>query len=358
MKFKNAITAIDGNMNISSRETSNNYGSAFIWSGNLDAPISFRFDDEIEDTAYLYWRADNREQPTGINFYGGFTDQAEKAFTKIFNAKKLVSLKYNTHWITKKGDYGDIGTVLNKRKDVPQHIKDKAKEIDWKSIPTIKDTDFEFTTITIGNSHTPSFADHNSIVVKTDGTTLNSQLVSDFKYVRDHISAMPLSPKKVTMTFCDIDLRFYYLNRDKFGDNLPNWQEAIDKWFAFGEELTMKYGCDVEYAAPLPVETEERKHPKTGAYPKGSEIYFYGSAAERRQLSSDILDYMILNTPLINHRVVHVPFEWYNMDPKEYEVTKMEKPRSVHLGPHVYRRNNWGEPKVEVVDGLDQLQLF
>ena len=123
--YKSAITAIDGNMNISDRETSNNYGLAFIYSGNLNVPISFKYDDTIEDVAYVYYRADAREQPTGLSFYGGFTDQAVKGFEKIFNAKKIVALKYDVFW-TKNGEDRDIGWALNRRKDVPQHVKDKA----------------------------------------------------------------------------------------------------------------------------------------------------------------------------------------------------------------------------------------
>ena len=333
--MKKVITAIDGNLNISPRNVSNNYGSAFIWAGNLNADISHSHNDIIEDTAYLFWRADNREQPTGVNLYGGFKNKEERemnikskneyAIEKILGAKNLVSLKYDTHWINRRGDHDNVGLALCRRPDVPTYIKEMLMSVDWHSVPTIKDTDFNFKKIAIGNSHTPSFTDHNSICVKTDGTTLHSQLKTDFEYVRRNIAAMPNKPEKVTMTFMDIDVRFHIL---RLG---IDWKSMVDQWKHFGDSL----GCEVEYAAPLPVETENRKHPKTGAYPAGSEIYFYGTQEERKELVLRIKDYMYK----IGMNVLQVPEMWYEIDPQAFEDNMMEKPRSVHLAPHSYRRN-------------------
>ena len=335
-----SIIMITGN-NISNRDTSHDGGYAKTYAEALGATVIYRpeeFDKLPEGDVYLYHGGNQREQPKGLNFTGGFSTKNDYGIRLIIkaikNGQKIHSLKY---------EMLDVADKIGRRKDVSDELKALANSVSWEA-DCIRQVDLKgFTKIAIGNSHTPSFSDKESLVVKTDGTTLNSQINSNFQYVKDYLNIFWKNngfPKKVTMTFMDIDVRFYLLNKKKFVI-LPDWKDQIREWIRFAQELHAKGIEKIELCAPLPIETEERKHPKTGAYPKNSEIYFYGSQEERANLVKEIKSYMYLCTkgkPFID--IVQVPEFWYELPPLEYEREYMERPRSVHLAPKHYRRNS------------------
>jgi hypothetical protein len=95
------------------------------------------------------------------------------------------------------------------------------------------------------------------------------------------------------------------------------------------------YDCKVFFAAPVPVEFEERRIPKSGFYKKEP---FYGSWQERHDLTNRFIDELHKQAG----SVVMPPEEWYTMNPETYAKTYMEHGSSFHIAPPFYRRNDWG----------------
>ena len=95
-------------------------------------------------------------------------------------------------------------------------------------------------------------------------------------------------------------------------------------------------GVTVELCAPVPIEHEERKIPKTGYYKKTP---FYGDRGKRIQLDFIMMKKMKES----EFNCVSPPSERYMMDGEEYAKTYMELGGSVHMSPTHYRRYNESE---------------
>lgn len=218
----------------------------------------------------------------------------------------------------------DYASMLAARKDVKDDKLIKAIA-EWQSkATTLRSIDLPFKHLTIGDSHAGAWAPYESCIVRSNGKTLNGQLVRDFSYVREHLELRP-DLEKLTLVFGNIDVRFHILRLD------ANWRDMWRAYKAFGDSLDL----EVEYALPWPIEWEERKLPKTGQY-KGQS--FYGAQLQRARLLEDIVSF----TDEIGMNAVHYPTEWRKIDPEQYAKSHMERPQSVHLSPTFYRRLNWG----------------
>jgi hypothetical protein len=303
--------AITGTFNkIPKKTNSHTYGWARTWSENLGVPLNQ--DAEPVDILYMDHGANFGGS---INLFGGFTDELKQRIQNMMESEIIVSLDR---------DMPDYGEMLKKRKDVTD--KDWCDRITEKlsTATTLISSDLQFDKLAIGDSHTAAYADHNSCVVKQDGTTLFSQVRTDFEYIKNHIKP---HHKSLTISLGNIDVRHHILRLD------VDWKYMYNKLFIFGDSL----GIDVEYSLPWPIEFEERKLPKSGWY-KGHP--FYGSRIEREELVWSIYDYMVSNS--VN--IVKAPADWYKMDPEQYAKERMEGTSSVHLNPNFYRRMNWGQP--------------
>ena len=124
-----------------------------------------------------------------------------------------------------------------------------------------------------------------------------------------------------------------------------NLEEMIKEYVRQGQEIEKEYNADVWYSAPVPVEYEGRKLPKTG-YFKGTP--FYGSREDRLALTLRFID--LLNKHSGN-KVVMPPSGWYSMDGEQYAKKYMENSSSVHISPEYYRRYGWGE-KESTLEGF------
>lgn len=251
--------------------------------------------------------------------FGGFTEELKQSIDNLLEAEEIISLDI---------DMPKYGEMLASRKDVVD--KEWCKAIDEKlsQAPTLISSDLDFTHLAVGDSHTAAYAPLKSSVVKRDGTTLNSQVKSDFEYIRSHIKP---HHKSLTISLGNIDVRHHICRLD------ADWKTMYDKLFEFGDST----GLDVEYSVPWPIEFEGRRLPKTG-YFKDRALKearpFWGTFNERKKLVENIYNYM--ETSGIN--TVRCPEEWYSMDPERYAKERMEGTSSVHLNPEFYRRKNWG----------------
>lgn len=302
--------AVSGIFNkIPKKENSHVRGWAQTWSENLGVPLLE--DPKPIETLYL----DHGANFTGgLNLFGGFTEDLKNRIDIMLQCKNIISLDH---------EMPDYGAMLKKRKDVEDKdwcdtVSDKCSEA-----TTLISSDLQTDWLTVGDSHSAAYSPAGSAVVKRDGTTLNSQINSDFEYIREHV--VKRDWKGVTISLGNIDVRFHIhrLNADV--------ESMMKAYHEFGKSLN----CEVEYALPWPIEHEERRIPGSGMYKKQP---FYGNREER----SNIVDRIRSAMEKLGMKYVSCPNDWYKMDGEEYAKKIMESNGSVHLNPTYYRRHNWG----------------
>ena len=310
---------ITGTFNkIPRKKNSHGYGWARTWSENLKVGINH--DNHPVEILYLDHGVNFGG---GINLFGGFNDKLKDSIDNFLLADKVFSLDI---------DMPEYGNMLAKRKDVKDkawcaRVQDKCNQA-----RTLLSTDLDTNWLTIGDSHTAAFAPEGSMVIKTDGLTLNGQIRSNFQYIKDHMAKCN-NLQGITMSFGNIDVRHHLCRL-----NIDPRDMWID-WFRFGDSL----GMNVEYSVPWPIEFEGRKLPKTGYY---RDQPFWGSRDDRViQLERIIDTFEKTNTDKVMY-----PRDWLTMDPELYAKEKMENMSSVHISPQCYRRKEFGEEYVLLTD--------
>ena len=310
---------ITGTFNkIPKKKNSHGYGWARTWAENLNVGINHN-GDPVE----ILYLDHGVNFGGGLNLFGGFNDELKQRIDNFLLADKVYSLDMTMP---------EYGNMLAKRKDV----KDKA----WCALvqqkcdnaQTLLSTDLDTTWLTIGDSHTAAFAPEGSMVIKTDGLTLNGQLRSNFQYIKDHMAKCN-NLQGITLSFGNIDIRHHlcrlhidprdmWINLKRFGDSLP---------------------IPVEYSVPWPIEFEGRRLPKTGYYKHQP---FWGTHYERKIMLERVLETM----DMVSMNKVMYPRDWLTIDPEVFAKTKMESTSSVHISPEVYRRKEFGEDYVQLTD--------
>lgn len=175
----------------------------------------------------------------------------------------------------------------------------------------------------IGDSHTTAYADEKSVILRRNGATLNSFITDPLKF----LSPYDLSNyERVTMCLGSVDIRFHLVGRDDRESPKKLAQAYCDavKKVREHHKFTPIYVC-----APVPVEYEGRRIPKSGHY-KG--VPFNGSREAR-------LEYTLKFRRELYQRfdVVSPPNDWYYMDGEQYANEIMELGSSVHIAPTCYR---------------------
>lgn len=302
--------------NIPKNEKSHVLGWSLVWKELLGASIDHRCTPQIlnADTVYV----DHGANFGGtLNLFGGATKDIFDRINILLACKNIVSLDW---------DMPDYGAMLKKRigtNTTCEEITEKWCDMVSKRISTIqslKHKDLETDGITLGDSHTIAFSGVGDRVYRSDGKTLFGTLRKGFT---DDLGGV----SRLTLCHGSIDIRHHILRHDDF-----NLRETIKEYVKQGNELA----DDVWYAAPVPVEYEERRIPKSGFYKKTP---FYGSWKERWDLTNQFIE--ILHDES-KGKVVIPPKEWYSMDPEKYAKTYMEHGSSFHIAPPYYRRNDWG----------------
>ena len=293
------------------KKNSHGYGWARTWAENLNVGINH--DADPVEILYL----DHGVNFGGsINLFGGFDDKLKQRVDNFLLADKVYSLDI---------DMPEYGNMLAKRKDCPD--KDWCARVQDKcdGAQTMLSTDLDTDWLTIGDSHTAAFAPEGSMVIKTNGLTLNGMIKNNFQYVRDHMAKCN-NLQGITLVFGNIDLRHHIC---RLGiDYRDMWIE----FKRFGDSLQIP----VEYAVPWPIEFEGRKLPKTGYY-KGQP--FWGSYYDRSQALAGIIETM----DMISMNKIMYPNEWLMMNPEVYAKEKMEGTSSVHISPECYRRKEFDQ---------------
>ncbi len=303
---------ITGTFNkIPRKKNSHGYGWARTWAENLNVGINH--DGDPVEILYL----DHGVNFGGsLNLFGGFTPELKHRIDNFLKADIVYSLDM---------DMPEYGNMLAKRKDVEDKYWCAVVQAKCDGAKTLLSTDLDTNWLTIGDSHTAAFAPEGSMVIKTDGLTLNGQIRSNFQYVRDHIWKCN-NLQGITLSFGNIDIRHHlcrlgidprdmWIELKRFGDSLP---------------------IPVEYSVPWPIEYEGRRLPKTGYYKNQP---FWGTHFERTQMLERILETM----DMVSMNRVLYPMDWLKMDPEVFAKEKMESTSSVHISPENYRRKDFGE---------------
>jgi hypothetical protein len=309
--------------NIPVNPKSHTLGWSKVWSKQLSSPIDHKCTPLIRnaDTVYI----DHGANFGGtLNLFGGATEELFNRINSVMACNEVVSLDF---------DMPDYGAQLKKRlnaKTTYEGITEAWCDAVSSRISAIKslkqhDSNAELTGITLGDSHSISFSDTKDHVLRNDGKTLHSSLAGGLKNMFRGMTPFG----NITLSLGSIDIRHHLLRRDF------NLKEIIAEYVSQGKELESMYGCSVSFAAPVPVEFEGRRVPKTGYYKKTP---FYGSMEERKTLTASFIQELHSN----KITVVQPPEHWYTMDPEKYATTYMEFGGSFHIAPPFYRRNNWG----------------
>jgi hypothetical protein len=197
-----------------------------------------------------------------------------------------------------------------------------------KNSTTLTQADLKRSNVTIGDSHSTAFAPKDSSVLRTNGLTLHGALARG--HFVEQIDRLVHAPTRLTLVCGSIDIR-HHIGRQARPEQAI--QDLCDTYSDLVDFLVSEFGIEVEVAAPVPVEWEGRKIPKTGFY---KDSPFSGTLAQRQEWTQLFIDKMGC------HSVVSPPSEWYTMDPEIYADTYMELNSSVHIAPLFYRRFDWG----------------
>ena len=301
--------------NIPKNPKSHTRGWSELWSEQLGASINNKCTPDIlrANTVYI----DHGANFGGtLNLFGGATKEVYDKINTVMACKNIVSLDW---------DMPNYGEMLRKR--IGNATTYNGINNDWcdkvseriSNIASLKQEDIKTNSAIYGDSHTIAFSGKGDKVFRTDGKTLFGTLKKGFDLKGEY--------DKITLCLGSIDIRHHILRHHNF-----SLKYTLKEYVRQGNEL----GDDVWFCAPVPVEFEGRRIPKSGYFKKEP---FYGSWQERWDLTNQFIE--ILHDEA-KGKVVMPPKEWYTMDPEKYANTYMEHGSSFHVAPPYYRRNDWG----------------
>jgi hypothetical protein len=310
--------------NIPVNKKSHVYGWSLHWSELLDANIEHTCSEKINEYEVVY--IDHGANFNGsLNLFGGLTEDVYRKFNNLMCANEVMSLDI------KMPDYGEMFKKRLNAKSTSHFITEswcnKVSEF-CQSIETLCHKNVDYTGITIGDSHSIAFSKKGDLINKMDGKTMYSQLIMPMHKYLNNINLSKL--KRITMCFGSIDIRHHIIRLN------TDVTKLVMPYIAQCQVLQDTFNIPVEIAAPVPVEYEGRRIPKSGFYDHQP---FHGTIKQRQNITAMTIKLLKDNF----NKVVTPPMDWYFMDPEEYAKTKMELNSSVHIAPINYRRNNWGE---------------
>jgi hypothetical protein len=296
-------------------------GWALHWSECLNTPIA-KPDDWLVGRNTVYIEHGVNFGGT-LNLFGGVTDQIINRLEELIEHKgNLVSLDI---------PMPDYAQQLGKR-SAPRLTQGLLAALNTRLLDSTTLTQFDLKSdlVAIGDSHSTAYCPKGGSVILTNGLTLHGALEKG--HFVEQIGRLVHKPRRVTLVCGSIDIRHHI---GRFEAHEGAVMVLCNKYSGLIDFLNNEYGIEVEVAAPVPVEWEERKIPQTGFYKKTA---FTGTQTTRRQWTNQFISHMTES-----HSVVSPPAEWYSMDGEEYAKTYMEPNSSVHIAPPFYRRNNWGQ---------------
>lgn len=255
-----------------------------------------------------------------FNLFGGYTIEVKNRIARLleFDVKDVVALEQ---------PIPDIERILRPRAEKTNF---NFTDTEWKKISSMQECEVldhktlvpNLDHIVLGDSHSISRYQSNTMVLRNDGLTMHGLLKRGIKsYLPDYF--VP----HLVINVGNVDIRHHILRQPY---PLQSVHEMFRELKIQLTELQSENLIDsYEITEPYPIEHEGRRLPKSGYY-KGTP--FFGSQKERDTIRKSWR--AGLNSQF-NH-VFHWPDAWYEYDPQYYADTYMEKPGSVHLSPEYY----------------------
>lgn len=307
-------------------------GWVIVWAQRLGADIATK---DTDLSAYENIYIDHGVNFSGsMNLFGGFNDEVFKRVQDLIIAVRQGANLFSLDWKIKDCNYISqiekrIGTkTTSERVDFDflekfEKILNKAKYLPMESLDLDK--------WIIGDSHTLAFSTKDQAVTRLNGKTLYSVICK---------SGLPkflnfgnkIKFKEITLCLGSIDIRFHLLRLKTF-----TAKEFADLYAKEVISYQNYYNTPIKVCAPVPIEHELRKLPKTGQF-KGQN--FYGARRERLKFTFDFIK--SLSDYCFDFDLIEPPKEWYMMPGDEYAREIMELYSSVHIAPKYYRSiYNW-----------------
>ena len=305
------------------------------------------------DTIFIYHGMDYKPGPSAttgsLNVYDGMVEHAAKFFARLgwpqHSHITYISLDHPMP------DYGH----LCKHKGGTQ--SDYWKSCDWDGVSArcqnvlmIKEPALHYAPgkvrhLVIGDSHSHSAYRANSMMLRKDGRTLSGVLR---KTIKGEIEGYGYDFNEIDSLTCywgNIDIR-HHLCRES--DPKVALKDLLEKYEVELKSLNKK----IELVTVLPIESEERKIPKSGFF-KGAP--FFGTREQRQELVKQFNDTLREMASRNSWTIFEWPEIWYTMDGIQFMSNYMERPRSVHLARKFYRWdlvNNCENPNLLEVRSL------
>lgn len=302
-------------------------GWSLVWSELLNIPIAAKGKSLLDERSLYLDHGINFGG--SMNLFGGVTAEMIDTLTEL--------CLFEGHLWSLDIPMPNYAEQLQKRigqatchpalKDLLPRLKDRFSQSN-----TLTMAELQKPWITIGDSHSVAFSPPGSSVLRTNGATLYGALKA--KSIQAQLDALGYSPERVTLVYGSIDIRHHIGRQDNPIDAVIDLCQTYSDTVKTIED---DYLCLVEVAAPVPVEYEGRRLPKTGYY---KDTPFAGRQQDRAAWTSLFIDQMQTR----GHKIVMPLSAWYCMDPEKYAKTHMEMGSSVHIAPMYYRRySDWGD---------------
>lgn len=302
---------------ISNRKHSHRGSWAKIWADILEADVVYGNDDyEKYDRVYIYH---GMEWSGSFNLFGGAKDVTQ--FQRFLDSKCIFfSLDIDMP------DYGAIG------KSRLSNCSEEWANFDWdaltekcKQIKKVQMSDLKLCHLIVGDSHANSVYKSKSMIDRHDGKTLHGALMQGLNYYVEPYYHSNLN--KITFYFGNIDIRHHIL---RYADGSE--EELMATYEEELKRVQDRYGVKLAVVAPLWIEHESRKLPKSGYY---DGTPFYGDWEDRDRMR-EFFTQRIEAMCDVNGWEFKQHSESLKNDKGELDFECMEKPKSVHLSPKYY----------------------
>lgn len=308
--------------NIPLHEKSHVLGWSLTWADLIGAEVNNRCTEEIANFDRVY--LDHGVNWGGsLNLFAGVTEEVVDRFERLMEVSpsNVVSLDWEMP------EYGEFLRKRIKAKSTsPRVTEDWCDRLsDWcTEVKHIKMDDVPHRWLAWGDSHTPAFARQGSAVLKKDGRTMYGVIKNG---TLDELTVKP-EVEGLTLVLGSIDVRHHLCREESI-----SVADLCEQYMNVALKTRDRLGVEIEIAAPVPIEFEDRKIPKTGFF---KNTPFYGTRIERMEKTLEIMSRM----RGYGFTIVAPPGERYTMDGEEYAKTYMELGGSVHMAPPYYRRND------------------
>lgn len=259
-------------------------------------------DWEQYDKIYCYL---GMEWAGAINLFGGATDENREKFDR------LIGFGDKLEWLDERPV--GLGDLIAKRwPNFPKEV------LNARAIGAPVHTQKASSYIILGDSHSLNWYIPGASVIRHDGKTLFGALESGISSFLQH------TPKKLCVCFGNIDIRHHLMRQEH---PIPAMTDLVVRLQQQLHDYQKETGCEIEIVAPVYIENESRKLPKTGWY-KGTP--FAGTWAEREKLR--FLMHGLFLSACINNGWTYLTYPRYFVNALgEMDEDYMEKPGSVHV---------------------------